>query len=121
MSDETPDRAPGSPAATATSETATSATHLVWTSASMKGGTARFVKISDTAVSLLSTSPSPPGSRIDATFVEATEVPFRVKIHGSKKRPDGLFALEGRPIDMTREVRMRAAALVLATQAPHDD
>ncbi len=85
---------------------------LTWISGSMKGKGARFCKLTDTHTLLLSEAPSPPGSRIDATFVDAPEVTFRVKIHGSKKRPDGLFDLEGRPIDMTREVRARAALLV---------
>ena len=78
----------------------------------MKGGSARFRKITETTVSLVSTVPSPPGSRIDATFADAPDVAFRLKIHGSKKRDDGLFDLEGRPIDVTRDVRARAASLV---------
>lgn len=94
------------------------APHLAWTSASMKGGSARFVSITDTTVSLVSTAPSPPGSRIDATFVSASDVTFRVKIHGSKKREDGLFDLAGRPIDMTRDVRARAEALVAPPASP---
>jgi hypothetical protein len=82
--------------------------HLVW----QKGGNARFVKVAETAVTLVSTIPSPPGSRIDAAFVDDVTVSFRVKIHGSKKQPDGIFVLEGRPIDMTKEVRTKAAELV---------
>ena len=78
----------------------------------MKGGTATIVSVTETTCTLVSTHPSPPGSRIDATFPSAPGVSFRVKIHGSKKRPDGLFDLEGRPLDMTREVRARAALLV---------
>jgi hypothetical protein len=35
----------------------------------------------------------------------------RVKIHGSKRRADGLFVLEGRVLDATREVRARLEAL----------
>ncbi|MBL9109023.1 MAG: hypothetical protein JNM74_07125 [Myxococcales bacterium] len=87
------------------------APHLVWTSPSMKGGSATIVSVTETTCTLVSTHPSPPGSRIDATFPSASGVSFRVKIHGSKKRDDGRFVLEGRPIDMTRDVRTLAAAL----------
>ncbi len=86
--------------------------HLAWT----KGGFARFVKVSDTALTLLSTTPSPPGSRIDATFVDpvgaAASLGCRMKIHASRRQPDGLFLLEGRPIDLSREVRAHATALL---------
>lgn len=78
----------------------------------MKGGSATIVSVTETTCTLVSTHPSPPGSRIDATFPSAAGVSFRVKIHGSKKRDDGRFVLEGRPIDMTRDVRTLAAALV---------
>lgn len=82
--------------------------HLTWS----RGGLARLVKVSDTALTLSSTVPSPPGSRIDATFVGAPELGFRVKIHASRRQPDGTFLLEGRPIDLTREVRVHALGLV---------
>jgi len=89
-------------------------THLRWTSPSMKGGTARFVTVTDTTVTLVSSAPSPPGSRIDGVFLADEGVTFRVKIHGSKKGEDGTFALAGRPIDMTRDVRERILALLAA-------
>ncbi|HQY62983.1 MAG: hypothetical protein IPF92_09410 [Myxococcales bacterium] len=96
-------------AATSTDPTASS-WHLAWS----RGGFARFVKVSDTALTLSSTVPSPPGSRIDATFVDAPQLGFRVKIHASRRQPDGTFVLEGRPIDLTREVRAHALALMAA-------
>ncbi|HRG95568.1 MAG TPA: hypothetical protein PLR99_04905 [Polyangiaceae bacterium] len=88
--------------------------HLAWS----RGGFARLVKVSDTALTLASTVPSPPGSRIDATFVGAAQLGFRVKIHASRRQPDGTFLLEGRPIDLTREVRAHALALVAGPADP---
>ena len=35
----------------------------------------------------------------------------RVKIHGSKRQDDGTFILEGRLIDVTRELRERLVGL----------
>ncbi len=83
--------------------------HLQWE----KGGTARVVSLAAAkdAITLRSSIPSPPGSRIDGTLLDGgTKVRF--KIHGSKKQDDGEFVLEGRTIDMTREVRERLASLV---------
>jgi len=71
---------------------------LAWT----HGGEAEVVSLSDHAVKLISSVPSPPGSRIEGA---SGEVRLKVKIHASRKREDGRFDLEGRPIDMTREVR----------------
>lgn len=82
----------------------------------MRSATARFDAIGETTCALVSTAPSPPGSRIDGAFVAARDVSFRVKIHGSKKRPDGMFDLAGRPIDMTRDVRTRIEGLLAAPQ-----
>ena len=88
--------------------------HLVWT----KGGFARFLKVSDSALTLLSTVPSPPGSRIEGTFVDAPTLACRVKIHASRRQADGTFLLEGRPIDLTKEVRAHAALLLEAAEKP---
>lgn len=87
--------------------------HLVWA----KGGEASFVRADGDSVSLRSTIPSPPGSRIDGTLSSEPRGPVRVKIHGSKKQDDGAFILEGRLIDATREVRERIGALARATTA----
>lgn len=84
----------------------------------MKGGSATIVSVTETTCTLVSTHPSPPGSRIDATFPSASGVSFRVKIHGSKKRDDGRFVLDGRPIDMTRDVRALAAGLIDGQKQP---
>ena len=73
------------------------------------GGEATVLAVSADAIRLRSTVPSPPGSRISGTLQEESAgVPgaaLRVKIHACKKQPDGTFLLEGRPLDLTRELR----------------
>ncbi len=95
--------------------------HVTWA----KGGDAWVLSASQDAIVLRSTIPSPPGSRIDGTLMAsaaATEasapsegarapVALRVKIHGCKRQDDGTFRLEGRPLDLTREVRAELEAL----------
>ncbi len=76
-----------------------------------KGGTAQLVSLSIDAITLSSTIPSPPGSRIDGTLTSDPTKPVRVKIHGSKKQPDGTFVLVGRPIDLEKELREELALL----------
>ncbi len=85
--------------------------HLDWD----KGGTARILAIAADTVTLRSSIPSPPGSRIEGTLRDG---PHRVrfKIHGAKKQPEGDFVLEGRAIDLPRELRERLETLV---QSPH--
>ncbi len=79
--------------------------HVRW----LSGGFAKVVRVSADAITLSSTIPSPPGSRIDGELADGAKV--RVKIHGSKKQEDGTFVLEGRPLDLTREVRDALVAL----------
>lgn len=81
--------------------------HLVWT----KGGEADLVAIGADTVTLRSTIPSPPGSRIEARLASDASAIVKFKIHGSKKQDDGTFVLEGRPIDLTKEMRERLVAL----------
>jgi hypothetical protein len=74
------------------------------------GGEARVVSIDAKAVTLESTVPSPPGSRIEGVLDGEPPARLKVKIHACRKRPEGDFLLEGRPIDLTREVRERIDA-----------
>ena len=76
-----------------------------------KGGTASFLSAEGENVTLRSSIPSPPGSRLDATFTDEQKTALRVKIHGSKKEEDGSFTLKGRLVDATRETRERVQAL----------
>ncbi len=82
--------------------------HLAWA----KGGEARLLSIGADNVTLESTTPSPPGSRIDGTLKSGRAL--RVKVHLSRKEPSGLFRIEGRPLDMTKEAREELVALVSA-------
>lgn len=82
--------------------------HLTW----QKGGTASFLTVKDDTVSLRSTIPSPPGSRIDATLSGDPPVTIKIKIFGSKLESDGSFTLKGRVLEATRVLRDRLATLV---------
>jgi hypothetical protein len=77
-----------------------------------KGGEASFTSAEGENVTLRSTIPSPPGSRLDATFISEPQTALRVKVHGSKKEDDGSFTIKGRLVDATRETRERVQALV---------
>jgi hypothetical protein len=82
---------------------------IAWT----KGGEARVVAFADDgAIKLLSTIPSPPGSRLEGALEGSS---LRVKIHGARKQDDGTFVLDGRVLDLTRDLRAR-----LAREAPED-
>jgi hypothetical protein len=85
------------------------AAHLGWA----LGGEARVVAIAADSVTLESTTPAPPGSRIEGTLRSASGVRVRVKVHSAKKDPaTGRFRIDGRPIDLTREGRAELEGLV---------
>jgi hypothetical protein len=74
------------------------------------GGEARVLRVDAGAIALDSSVPSPPGSRIEGTLeglgaAGGGAARLRVKVHASKRQPDGRFVLEGRPLDLSREVR----------------
>jgi hypothetical protein len=77
--------------------------HVRWAA----GGEARILAIRADAISLESTVPSPPGSRIEGTLVggEGPGARLRVKVHASRRQEDGRFLVEGRPLDLSRETR----------------
>lgn len=85
--------------------------HLRWD----KGGTADFVLLMGDVITLRSTTPAPPGSRIEGCLDSEPTVKVRVKIHGSKKQQDATFVLTGRPIDLTNETRAKIEKLM----SPH--
>jgi hypothetical protein len=70
-----------------------------------KGGDARVLAITSDAITLDSSVPSPPGSRIEGTVAGDSTTLLRIKIHASRRQPDGRFLLEGRPLDLSREAR----------------
>jgi hypothetical protein len=85
------------------------APHVRWA----KGGEARVTSIAADAIVLRSTVPSPPGSRIEGRLEGEPPAAVRVKVHGSKRQPEGDFVIEGRLLDATREVRARLEAAAL--------
>jgi hypothetical protein len=77
-----------------------------------KGGEARVVAFAaDGSVTLRSTIPSPPGSRIEGVVGGDAPLAVRFKVHGAKRQEDGSFVLDGRVLDLTRELRARLLAL----------
>jgi hypothetical protein len=82
--------------------------HLRW----QKGGEARVLAATADVVTLESTTPSPPGSRIDGVLLGGSRRTVRVKVHGSRREESGRFRIDGRPIDLTKEAREELAALV---------
>jgi hypothetical protein len=80
--------------------------HVRWA----KGGEARVATIASDAIALRSTVPAPPGSRLDGRLEGDPPATVRVKVHASKRQPEGDFLIEGRLLDATREVRARLAA-----------
>lgn len=82
--------------------------HVAWD----RGGEASVVSLRDDAIALVSSVPSPPGSRLEGALAGEPPAQLRVKVHACRKRADGAFDLEGRTLDMTREVRDRVAKLV---------
>ena len=79
--------------------------HLRWT----KGGDATFVALDDDRVTLDSSLSSPPGSLVDGTL--ATGEPIRVKVRGCKREGER-FRIDGRVIDLSRDLRAKLTALL---------
>jgi hypothetical protein len=74
------------------------------------GGEATVESLEAKAIVLRSSVPSPPGSSLEGTLVGEPVARLRVKVHGCRRQPEGDFRIEGRPIDLTREVRERIEA-----------
>jgi hypothetical protein len=83
--------------------------HVRW----VKGGEARVVSVTPDAIVLRSSVPCPPGSRVEGTLDGTPPATLRLKVHASKRQPEGDFVLEGRPLDLTRETRERLGALLV--------
>jgi hypothetical protein len=66
---------------------------------------AEILSMAADKITLRSTHPSPPGSRIEGAVMSSRVVTLRVKIHACRREPGGDFILEGRPLDLTREDR----------------
>lgn len=70
-----------------------------------RGGDAFIVKLVGESISLSATISAPPGASLEGTIDLHEGKPLRVKVHGSKKQPDGTFIIDGRCVDMTRDLR----------------
>jgi hypothetical protein len=65
------------------------------------------VSLGAKSIVLRSTVSSPPGSRLQGSIPGEPPVRLCVKVHGCRRQAEGDFWIEGRPIDLTREVRER--------------
>jgi hypothetical protein len=81
--------------------------HLRWA----KGGHAEVVRVDKDTIELRSTTSAPPGARLEATLADDEAVRVHVKSYGTRREADGAFALAGRLVDATRELRERLAQL----------
>lgn len=93
-----------------------------------KGGEAEVVLLTMDKAEVLSDKPSPPGSRIEGAFASSVDAPaasapgaaprLRLKVHNCRREPDGRFRIEGRPLDLTKEVLVWVTSQGNATPAP---
>ncbi len=83
--------------------------HVAWD----KGGEADVVALEGERITLRSTISSPPGSPLAGRLREGIHagVPVRIKVHGCRREGD-LFRIEGRVIDLSRELRAVLAGLL---------
>jgi hypothetical protein len=83
-------------------------THLAW----RNGGEATLVSFRGDAVSLRSSVPWPPGSRVEGTLSAPPAALLRIKVHACKRHEDGSYVMSGRMLDLTRALRERLEVLV---------
>ena len=76
--------------------------HVRWE----RGGEANVLSLEVDAITLRSSVPAPPGARVKGVLDEIGNAQILVKVHGSKKQSDGSFLIEGRAIDMKRDLRV---------------
>jgi hypothetical protein len=79
--------------------------HIAWG----KGGEADLAALDQDRIQVRSSIPSAPGSRIAGRLASGAEV--RMKVHHCKRTAQG-FDIEGRLLDVTREVRAELARLL---------
>ena len=77
-----------------------------------RGDDATIVKLAGESISLMATISAPPGASLEGKIDLRNGEPLRVKVHGSKKQTDGSFIIDGRCVDMTRELRKELEMLV---------
>jgi hypothetical protein len=85
------------------------------------GGEAEITSLVDDAAVLRSTKPYAPGSRPLATLANGAAI--RLKTHRSRREdgPDGKsFTIDGRVLDLTRELRAFLTAALASDATPAD-
>jgi hypothetical protein len=82
--------------------------HVRWT----KGGEADVTVLDGDRITVLSTSPSAPGSRPDGAIASGSTL--RIKVARCRREGDG-FLIEGRLIDATRDTRAELQRLLTPT------
>lgn len=87
---------------------------ISWTT----GGEAWIVAIGADAVTLESTTPAPPGARVEGVLLASPGSKLRVKVRATRREASGRFRIDGRPIDLTREVRAALLGLMGEESAP---
>jgi hypothetical protein len=81
--------------------------HLRWA----KGGHAEIRRVDGDSIELCSTTPAPPGARLEGVLTSDAPAKVKIKSYGTRREEDGSFSLTGRLIDATRELRDRLAKL----------
>jgi hypothetical protein len=77
-----------------------------------RGGEATLLALDPASVRLWSSVPFPPGARAEGTTDEDPPATLKVKIHASREETKGDargFLIEGRPLDLSKELRERLA------------
>jgi hypothetical protein len=74
------------------------------------GGSAAILAVEGEIVTLRSTTPAPPGARLEATLEAEPPIALKLKSHGSRRDGDA-FVMTARLLDATREVRAAVAAV----------
>ncbi len=75
-----------------------------------KGGEANLVAIDGERVTLEATISSPPGSPLKGKL-RGGGLPIRINVHGCRREGEG-FRIEGRVIDLSRELRAALTAVL---------
>ena len=96
-----------------------------------RGGEGEILSIGADTIVLRSTVPAPPGERLSGTIdadadadadgsapALALALVLRVKVHGCRRGTKGEFLIEGRPLDLARDVREYLQAMVRTTARP---
>jgi hypothetical protein len=76
------------------------------------GGDAYVVALGADGITLRSSRPWPPGARVEASVAIDPPATLRVKVHASRRQDDGTFVVEGRPLDLTRELRDKLVGML---------